>query len=134
MQQDTKKKKKKSGGFAALVILVIAVVNNLVEAIDNRELENAGIAVLIGIALLTTVIVLIKILKGRATETSTGYRSQPEHSHDRLHPAKSSAVCDDDMTHWKKQLDGFLAAGIIERSEYKTLLERYRRQTMKKDR
>ena len=34
---------------------------------------------------------------------------------------------EDAQEHWKKQLDGFLEAGIIDRSEYRVLQERRRR-------
>ena len=54
-------------------------------------------------------------------------REQPEHSHDRLSVSNTAQVCDEDSyTHWKKQLDDFLAAGIIDKSEYNTLLNRYK--------
>lgn len=54
-------------------------------------------------------------------------KEQPEHNHDRLSVSNTAQVCDEDSyTHWKKQLDDFLAAGIIERSEYNALLKRYK--------
>lgn len=54
-------------------------------------------------------------------------KEQPEHNHDRLSVSNTAQVCDEDSyTHWKKQLDDFLEAGIIDRSEYNILLKRYR--------
>lgn len=56
-----------------------------------------------------------------------GIASPGEHSHDRLQTGSTAQECDDDsLLHWKKQLDGFLQAGIIDRSEYNTLLARYK--------
>ena len=54
-------------------------------------------------------------------------KEQPEHNHDRLSVSNTAQVCDEDSyTHWKKQLDDFFEAGIIEKSEYDTLLSRYK--------
>lgn len=54
--------------------------------------------------------------------------SKGEHCHDRLHP-EHTAACPDRMAHWKNQLDGFLEAGLIDKAEYKVLMERYTRET-----
>ncbi len=43
-----------------------------------------------------------------------------EHSHDRLTGYNNDCSQEE---HWKKQLDGFLASGIITKSEYKELLK-----------
>ena len=48
------------------------------------------------------------------------------HTHDRL-DGKNYNLKESDSDHYIKQLDGFLQAGIIDRSEYKTLRNRYKR-------
>ena len=45
-----------------------------------------------------------------------------QHSHDRIQGY--TAADENEFLHWKKQLDGFLAAGLIDRKEYNALLER----------
>ena len=45
-----------------------------------------------------------------------------DHSHDRL---TASHAPEDPFEHWKIQVDGFYRAGLIDRKEYNTLLERH---------
>ena len=82
----------------------------------------------------TTVILSVSVLIGvsvglfiAGAKKAGSKKEESEHSHDRLQSSNTAQLCDDDTyTHWKKQLDGFLEAGIIDRSEYNTLLKRYK--------
>ena len=51
-------------------------------------------------------------------------RSKEIHTHDRIETV-SYNVNETEAEHYKKQLDGFLKAGIIEREEYNILIKRY---------
>ena len=147
------KKKKKGGAWWLLFLVIIWAVNNLdgekvrrffqrlqwqfrTGRVDMRALTAAGAVV---VALVVLVIIVSAIAKSAKNKRFDGIKRQRgassasvspmsgqsvQHSHDRLsgyHGEESGA------DHWKKQLDGFLEAGIIDRSEYKALLERRRR-------
>ena len=63
----------------------------------------------------------------RTAEDAIGARRRTAgeaHSHDRLSGYTAGSENADD--HWKKQLDSFLEAGLIDRAEYRVLLERRR--------
>ena len=62
--------------------------------------------------------------RGGASSVSPMSGQSTQHSHDRLSGYHGE---ENGYDHWKKQLDGFLEAGIIDRSEYRALLERRRR-------
>lgn len=82
----------------------------------------------------TTVILSVSVLIGvsvglfiAGAKKAGSKKEESEHSHDRLQSSNTAQLCDDDTyTHWKKQLDDFLEAGIIERAEYTALLSRYK--------
>ena len=82
----------------------------------------------------TTVILSVSVVIGvsvglfiAGAKKAGSKKEESEHSHDRLQSSNTAQLCDDDTyTHWKKQLDDFLEAGIIERAEYTALLSRYK--------
>ena len=146
------KKKRKGGGWGLLVLLIIWAINRLdadkvrrffsrmswmirTGRVDNKALVSALAAVVVLVALVVIVAAVAKSAKdkrfdgikrqrGASAAVSPMSGQSVQHSHDRLsgyHGEESG------MDHWKKQLDGFLEAGIIDRSEYRALLERRRR-------
>ena len=144
-------RKKKGGAWGLVILAVIWAVNRLdaekisrffsrlrwmsrTGRIDSKALV-AALAAVIGLFVL--VVIVAAVAKSARDKRFDGVRSRRsstavspmssqsvQHSHDRLqgyHGEESG------MDHWKKQLDGFLEAGIIDRAEYKALLERRRR-------
>ena len=138
-----KPKKKGSGLWVAVFFLVIWLINTvdfddlayrLSRLFRGEGLSLDDMQVVIGIvAVLAVVLVavtLTRLSKVRAQKRFDGIRSfrggtAQAHSHDRVTGYQVGA--ENAQEHWKKQLDGFLAAGIIDRSEYRVLLERRRR-------
>ena len=151
--QNQKKKKKGSGIWGLIFLAVVFAINRL--DIDNIrrffsrlrwELRTgrldlnsraavSALAVVIGlVALIVIVSVVAKSAKNKRFDGVRTRRSSAavspmsgqnvQRSHDRLSGYRGDENAAD---HWKKQLDGFLEAGIIDRSEYKVLLERRRR-------
>ena len=138
-----KPKKKGSGLWAFVILALIAFFNTA----DFDELsyrisrffrtgrlspDSAGfvIAAAAILAIVLLLVTLARAKKVREAKRFDGIRSfgggtAKAHSHDQVTGYKLGAESGEE--HWKKQLDGFLAAGIIDRSEYRTLLERRRR-------
>ena len=88
------------------------------------------IAAAVILAVVLLLVTLARAKKVREAKRFDGIRSfgggtAKAHSHDQVTGYKLGAESGEE--HWKKQLDGFLAAGIIDRSEYRVLLERRRR-------
>ena len=116
-----KKSNKKGSGWAFLIWVLIVVIGVLVN--DQRAGSYVryylrylpGIVPLL-IALLFIVFVIVLVVK-------TASRKK-EHTHDRTDRV-SYDVNETEFEHYKKQLDGFLRAGIIEKEEYRLLLRRY---------
>jgi hypothetical protein len=144
-RQNRQPQKKKSGGIWGLIFLAVIWAINRID-IDDAErffrrlgrgagagrlsLDGGVIAAAAAIILAIVLgVTLSRVKKVRAAKRFDGIRARgggtaASHSHDRLQGYRG----DEDKTeHWKKQLDGFLAAGIIDRSEYRVLLERRRR-------
>ena len=150
--QNQRKKKKGSGLWGLFVLFVIYAINRLdAEKVSrffsrlkwsfrtgriNSRAAISAIAVVVALFLLIVIIGVVakkarekrfdgvRTRRGGAAGVSPMSSQSVQHSHDRLqgyHGEESGA------DHWKKQLDGFLEAGIIDRSEYKALLERRRR-------
>lgn len=143
-----KKKNKGSGLWVVIFLAVIWAINNLDSEnvrrffsrlqwrirTGNLRLDGAEIgaitAVAAGIILIITLcLTLSRIKKVSAAKRFDGIKARrggtaEAHSHDRLQGYRGD---ESGMEHWKKQLDGFLEAGIIDRAEYRTLLERRRR-------
>ena len=149
--QNQKKKKKGSGLWGLAVLAIIWIFNRLDSAdvsrlfarlrwmintgrIDSTALV-ASLSVVIGLVVVIVVIsAATKAAKDKRFDGIRSHRSSAavspmsgqsvQHSHDRLQGYRGE---ESGMDHWKKQLDGFLEAGIIDRSEYRVLLERRRR-------
>ena len=95
--------------FVMLAVIITAVFGFLTAA---KKVKNSGNS---------------EAVRQKMKQMGFVTKEQPEHNHDRLSVSNTAQVCDEDSyTHWKKQLDDFLAAGIIERSEYNALLKRYK--------
>ncbi len=144
-QNRQKPRKKKGSGAWGLVILAIIWIINRVNVDDvarlfarlrrgfrtgDFRLDGTAVGAIAAIVLVIVLAVTIsRVKKVLAAKRFDGIRakgggSSAAHSHDRLQGYRG----DEDQTeHWKKQLDGFLEAGIIDRSEYRVLLERRRR-------
>ena len=146
------KKKKKGGAWWLLFLVIIWAVNNLdgekvrrffqrlqwqfrTGRVDMRALTAAGAVVVALVALVVIVSAAAKSAKnkrfdgikrqrGASASVSPMSGQSVQHSHDRLSGYRGE---ESGLDHWKKQLDGFLEAGIIDRSEYRALLERRRR-------
>ena len=155
-QQKKKKKGSGFWGLAVLLIIwaVNALDSEKVRRFFSRlrwsirtgrlDVDDGGVviaavaAVFILVCLVIFVSVLAKKAKekrfdgirrapgGRTAGTGSAVRggSAAAHSHDQLQGYRGD---ESSAEHWKKQLDGFLEAGIIDRSEYRVLLERRRR-------
>ena len=143
-QNQTPRKKKKGGVGWLIFLLIIWAVNRLdAEKIQrffsrlqwrirtgNFRLDDTAIGVIAaGVLVIVLAVPISRVKKVRAARRFDGVKARgggtaAAHSHDRLQGYRG----DEDKTeHWKKQLDGFLEAGIIDRAEYRTLLERRRR-------
>lgn len=138
-----KPKKKGSGLWVAVFFIVVWLINTVdfddLASRLSRLFRGEGFSlddmqIVVGIvAVLAVVLVavtLTRLSKVRAQKRFDGIRSfrggtAQAHSHDRITGYQVGA--ENAQEHWKKQLDGFLAAGIIDRSEYRVLLERRRR-------
>lgn len=143
------KKKKKGSGVWGLIILAAIWAINRLDADDvshffsrlqwrirtgNFRLDGSKIgeitAIIIGLVLIFTLfLTLSRIKKVSAAKRFDGIKARgggtaQAHSHDQLQGYRGNESA---AEHWKKQLDGFLEAGIIDRSEYRVLLERRRR-------
>ena len=138
-------KKSKGSGLWGLVILLLIWGFNRLNAGDlqrffsrlrwmfrtgNVRLDSTAVGVIAVIVLVIVLAVTIsRVKKVSAAKRFDGIRARgggtaAQHSHDRLQGYRGE---ESGMEHWKKQLDGFLEAGIIDRSEYRVLMERRRR-------
>ena len=135
-----KPKKKGSGLWAILFFVVIWLINTvdfddlayrLSRLFRGGSLSMDDMVIVVGIvAVLAFVLLIVTITRAkkvREAKRFDGIRSfgggtAKAHSHDRV--TGYSVGAENPQEHWKKQLDGFLAAGIIDRSEYRVLLER----------
>ena len=147
--KNTKQGKKKSsgGGVAALIIFIVIWLLNRFDSSDFhyffsrlRRMLRTGrfsydggrLAVILGVVLVIIVLIVVlsralKSAKERridGVQSARGGGTAAQHSHDRL---QGYAGDENGAEHWKKQLDGFLEAGIIDRSDYRALLERRRK-------
>ncbi|MBR0040714.1 MAG: hypothetical protein IJP64_04985 [Oscillospiraceae bacterium] len=146
------KKKRKGGGWWLLFLVFLWAVNGIDGAgishffqrlqrklrtgsIDTKALIAAVSAVVVLVILVIVVSTVAKRVKdkrfdgirtkrGNSVSVSPMSGQRVQHSHDRLSGYHGE---ENGFDHWKKQLDGFLEAGIIDRAEYKVLLERRRR-------
>lgn len=122
-----RKKKKNSGG--GLVVLGIYIAYLLLSRVNwhsiGRSFRGGDRAVLFGALALVLLAVIVIKLRKKAAERKNDSPAAAAHTHDRLQGYTAGACSAEE--HWRKQLDSFLAAGIIDRAEYRVLLERYRR-------
>lgn len=138
-----KPRKKGSGLWVAVFFIVVWLINTVdLDRLASRlsrlfrgegfSLDDMriviGIVAVLAVALL--ILTITRLSKVRAQKRFDGIRSfrggtAQAHSHDRV--TGYQVGTENEQEHWKKQLDGFLAAGIIDRSEYRVLLERRRR-------
>ena len=138
------KPKKKGSGLWAFVILALIAFFNTADFDElsyrisrffrtGRLSPDSAVFVIAAAVILAVVLLLVTLARAkkvRKAKRFDGIRSfgggtAKAHSHDQVTGYKLGAESGEE--HWKKQLDGFLAAGIIDRSEYRTLLERRRR-------
>lgn len=138
------KPKKKGSGLWAFVILALIASFNTADFDElsyrisrffrtGRLSPDSAVFVITAAVILAVVLLLVTLARAkkvREAKRFDGIRSfgggtAKAHSHDQVTGYKLGAESGEE--HWKKQLDGFLAAGIIDRSEYRTLLERRRR-------
>ncbi len=137
---NNKNRKKKSGGGAWAAIAAAIIIFNMLDAeMDGRGLDYliwrlrhnpTLLAVIVGVGICIVVVaVSLAVQKAKGVEDRPASRgaarhggTSAQHSHDRIQGYTTGA--ENGYIHWKKQLDGFLAAGIIDRKEYMALLER----------
>ena len=138
-KKDSKKKSNNGAGIISVIVFIVIVVR--VFGIDELRrvffmlrqglADDGNLAGIIAVGAVS-IVILFAALKAAVramtrekktfTAETTRKTSAPLHSHDRL-SGYTDGSCGDEE-HWRKQLDGFLAAGIIDRSEYKILLEK----------
>ena len=144
-QRRQQTKKKKGSGLWGLLVLGLIWLFNSVNTGDIRRFfsrlgwrlrtgnfrldDGAIVAITVVVVLVVLIVTLSRVKKVRAEKRFDGIRARgggtaAAHSHDQLQGYRGNESAGE---HWKKQLDGFLAAGIIDRSEYRVLLERRRR-------
>ena len=126
MNNDRKKKKQNPLGVIAAIVIVF-----LAEFADSAD----GIAALIFIAVIAGVaVLLVKKLKPKAAATARESTEQPrsEGRHisfvPEIHLHSDGSECVNTLRGREKyyaQLDSFLKNGIIDRSEYRFMRERY---------
>lgn len=91
--------------------------------------ETLVALVMAALALIVVIAVIVRLAR-RAAGKSGAAPASPQrsagerHSHDRLSGYSAGRETADG--HWKKQLDSFLEAGLIDKAEYRVLLERRR--------
>ena len=120
MQNNQKKKSGKGLSLGSAALIIVAVLGSFASELD----EDIFLPIIAGIVAICLVIGCASAAR-KAQKKKLG--QTPVHSHDRLHPSEE-VRCESGMEHWKNQLDGFLASGIIDRNEYRVLWDRYMRE------
>lgn len=127
MQKKEQKKKSKGGVIFWVVAAIIFFFPTIMEAVQYADEEMLiGIVAAVCIVVFCLVFAAAKRKKsagGSAPQKTTPRRSE-QHTHDRIDTEHYSST-ESPYQHYKTQLDGFLKAGIIEKSEYRVLLNRY---------
>jgi hypothetical protein len=117
-----KQNNRKSSGSGVFLWLFILLIGFLANNEDILPLIRRYRAVVFP-ALVT--LVLILLIVWFSSRVAAGRKAAgKEHTHDRIDTI-SYDVNETEAEHYKKQLDGFLKAGIIEKEEYRLLLQRY---------
>lgn len=130
---DQNKKKKKSSGTGGLVVGLILILSALSEFFEDSEAASVIFAFLVIIVAVVVIVVKGKKKKGGTAGRASTIKERPvysekTHSHNRLNQT-SVVRCTDGYEHWVNQLNGFLAAGIIDKSEYRVLLKKHPRES-----
>lgn len=140
-------KKKKKGSVWGWVILFYIIFSAIMEDLPD---DIVAVVIVLGILLLVCAIAVVVVKRKRKAASippqerfampgseryadkpreraprENVFSSQPQHNHDRL--TNTGHKPESGFQHWKTQLDGFLEAGLIDKAEYKLMLERYRR-------
>lgn len=115
-----KKEKKKPSLFSIFIIAAI-----LFSAMGDSMDEDVLLAIIGLVFIIGIFAVIFKLVK--KTITNNIKTDFPQHSHDRLSNNTLKIEAYDSFEHYKRQIDGFLAAGIIDRAEYKVLYEKYKK-------
>ena len=123
---NNKKQTKKSGGLVPLLV-VLAIAFSAVGELDEDTLfPIIGVGVFIAV-IAVIVFVTVKAVK-KNTPASAARRTAPASPAVRAGRGTEEAIHCQHKTGKQKyldQLDSFLANGIIDRAEYRTLRERY---------
>lgn len=115
-----KKEKKKPTALIWIAVIIFIYLISEVEYFDSDAI--IGIVVLIIAAA-----VIFAVIRSIITAARTSKGETVTHSHDRLSNNNTIFVESiDGFEHYKRQLDGFLEAGIIDKNEYKVLFRKYR--------
>ena len=117
------KKQKKRPGLSILLWLLVVAVSALANSRRAQVFFRYTLPIylprylpiIVGYLCAVFLLWLVVKIKG----------SKKEHTHDRIDTV-SYDVNETEFEHYKKQLDGFLKAGIIEKEEYRLLLRRFR--------
>ena len=116
------KDKNKSSKKVSPIFWIFLVLVFLTSFLDETDASDEIIGYVVIALLVCLVVFVISTVKKQGTKSV--------HSHDRI-SGKSNIYKPDDckgIEHWIKQLDGFLACGIIDRKEYSVLVKSYREQ------
>ena len=111
--------KQKSNPIAIVIVILVAAATMLENVAGSRS-TLIGVVVVFGIIGVVAAL-LYTVIKKKLAETKEN--DTFNHSHDRLDKTALGDNCSVDE-HWKNQLEGFVKAGIIDRSEYQVLLRR----------
>ena len=136
-------KKKSSGGAWGLIILAVIWGINRIDSeklsrlfrrlrwsfrtgkfdMNDKAVVGTVAAVVVLVVLIAALSSAVKKMKEKRFEGVKARRggTAAAHSHDRIQGYAGNESAGE---HWKKQLAGFLAAGISDRSEYRVRLER----------
>lgn len=122
-----KKEKKKGSWLSVFIIIMVAA------AVASEDSEVLKVSIILAIVVAVVGFMVFAVAgaakKGSGNiDTFSGTKNKNVHSHDRLTVSSSELMECNGLDHYKKQLDGFLSAGIIDRSEYNVLLQKYRSQ------
>lgn len=122
--------------------LIFIFVSAMVRALADGTHTPVIIVLLVLLAMVAGVLLAIKqgkiqkeSFRGTAVSSlvqravSVRGDNSSQHNHNRLELGNSAEQCDDDdFLHWKKQLDGFLQAGLVDKKEYQVLLKKGRKE------
>ena len=104
----------------AIVIVIVAAAATMLENVAGGRSSIIGVVIVLGIVGVVAGLIYAVIKKKQAEAKEN---ESFNHSHDRLNKTAVGDDCSVDE-HWKNQLEGFVKAGIIDRSEYQVLLRR----------